>query len=427
MKNKILLLILSILLVSTSLQAKWWIFGGGEEEVGFDYLYINSLSFDDISKEAILSKDQLDKGFIHVRGKARSGKNAIGAVSVSLDGAKTWQKASFEKDGGFDYSFTPDTTQSYDIYVKVIDTTGKANEVEDSHVMISFNDVDAQSAILEVLTKLKNYYQDEDDLGFMQYVSEAFEGDNMTLDRALRKDFSALDNIMIDFSLNGVAYSNNRYYASVYFNRSVNDAVSGKSYTDRGITEFSFDIGAKGAMLLSMKNPLIFGLTYAGDVASGTTASVQNSSNFLTINDSGAVSQATIAEIDSGNDDDYATSGSFSLQFGSMGADPSDGFNFSDDQKTTLIAASEVYKEGNILFPNAGVELYDYGADISINGITVPDNGYQNSSVDIGTQGNTIAVKLPNNTYAVLKVTNIVGSIVYFDYKYNPNGSKTFK
>lgn len=429
MKTKILLVILSLLLSLTSLQAKWWIFGGGEEEVGFDYLYVNALSFDDIAGSAVLPTSQLDKGALHVRGKARSGKGQIGAISVSLDGGKTWQKASFEKDGGFDFSFEPDTTQSYDIYVKVIDTTGKANEIEDSHVKISFSDLDVQATIEETLGNLKNYYEQEDDANFMRYVSNAFEGDIMTLERALRKDFSALENITIDFSITGVAFSNNRYYASVYFNRSVNVSADGTSYSDRGVTEFSFDIGEKGAMLLTMKNPLIFGLTYATDIASGTTASAQNSSNFITINDSGSVTQSSLADIESGSDaSDYMTSGSFFLLFScAPPCDAADGFNFSNDVKTTSILQSEVYKETNILVPNAGVALYDYAADISISGITVPDVGYSTFTfADIATVGNVIAVKLPNNTYAVLKVTNIAGGTVYFDYKYNPNGSRTF-
>lgn len=134
MKTKLLTLItLLLLILAPSLQAKWWIFGGGEEEVGFDYININALSFDDVNKEAVMLKGSLDKGYLHVRGKAHSGQNPIGAITVSLDGAKTWQKAKFEKDGGFDFTFEPDLAQTYDIYVKVIDTAGKSNEIEDAH------------------------------------------------------------------------------------------------------------------------------------------------------------------------------------------------------------------------------------------------------------------------------------------------------
>ena len=75
MKTKLLTLITFLFLIVTpSLHAKWWIFGGGEEEVGFDYINLNALSFDDVNKEAVLLKESLDKGYLHVRGKARTGK-----------------------------------------------------------------------------------------------------------------------------------------------------------------------------------------------------------------------------------------------------------------------------------------------------------------------------------------------------------------
>jgi len=429
MKTKLLTLItFFFLIVTPSLYAKWWIFGGGEEEVGFDYINLNALSFDDVNKEAVLLKESLDKGYLHVRGKAHTGQNPVGAITVSLDGAKTWQKAKFEKDGGFDFSFEPDLSQTYDIYVKVIDTAGKSNEIEDAHVKVSFSDLDFYALIGETLSKLKTYYEQEDDINFMQYVSRDFEGDDMTLERALRKDFSALENIRLDFTLNNVAMSGNKYYASISFNRSViaYDGTSHSNFSDRGVTEFTFAVGEKGAMLLSMKNPLIFGLTYAADVASGTTSSAQNNQRFLSLNESGKIIPLTTEELstnDSSND--YMTSGNFNLQISCFPpCTNADGFNFSNDEKTTLITESEVYKESNLLWGNAGAQVLNLGT-VSFTGITVPNVGYSNNG-SIVTVGEILAVKLANNTYALLRISNIAGGIVYFDYKYNPNGSLTF-
>jgi len=434
MKTKLLTLITFLFLIMTpSLYAKWWIFGGGEEEVGFDYINLNALSFDDVNKEAVLLKESLDKGYLHVRGKAHTGQNPVGAITVSLDGAKTWQKAKFEKDGGFDFSFQPDLTQTYDIYVKVIDTAGKANEIEDAHVKVSFSDVDFYALIGETLHKLKTYYEQEDDVNFMQYVSRDFEGDDMTLERALRKDFSALENIRLDFTLNNVAMSGSKYYASISFNRSVMASSTGTSYSDRGVTEFSFAVGEKGAMLLSMKNPLIFGLTYAADIASGTTASAQNAQSYLSLTDSGTVSQRSLADI--ANDDgsnDFMTSGTFFLEVDCVPpCNTADGFNFTNDEKTTLISESEFYKEGGLLFVNAGTGLQNLG-NVSLSGLTVPSAGYSLfGGTACTTIGDVIAVKLSNNTYGVVKVTNAIDLgggdwRVYFDYKYNPGGSLTF-
>ena len=426
MKTKLLTLITVLLLISApSLEAKWWIFGGGEEEVGFDYININALSFDDVNKEAILLKESLDKGYLHVRGKAHSGQNPVGAITVSLDGAKTWQKAKFEKDGGFDFAFEPDLTQTYDIYVKVIDTAGKSNEIEDAHVKVSFSDMDFYALIGETLNKLKTYYEQEDDVNFMRYVSRDFEGDDMTLERALRKDFSALEDIRLDFTLNNVAMSGNKYYASISFNRSVMSSSTGTSYSDRGVTEFTFSVGEKGAMLLSMKNPLIFGLTYAADIASGTTSSAQNSQTYLSVSDSGSVSQRSLAAIASDDgSNDYMTSGLFVLNFSF------DGFNFSNNEKTTVLIESEVYKEssgGSLLWGNSGVKVKGLGGSFGFNGVTLPDDIIDNNvQIDTMNVGDIIGIKLPNNTYAILRIASIAGSTFSFDYKYNSNGSKTF-
>lgn len=286
--------------------------------------------------------------------------------------------------------------------------------------------MDFYALIGETLNKLKTYYEQENDIHFMHYVSRDFEGDDMTLERALRKDFSALENIRIDFTLNNVAFSGNKYYASISFNRSVMASSTGTSYSDRGVTEFTFAIGEKGAMLLSMKNPLIFGLTYAADIASGTTSSAQNSQLYLSISDSGSVSQRTLASIASDDgSNDFMTSGNFYLENSCVPpCNNADGFNFSNDEKTTLITNSEVYKEMNLLWGNAGAQVLNLGP-VSFTGITVPDIGYGNNA-SIATIDDIIAVKLVNNTYAILKITNSVPPRIYFDYKYNSNGSKTF-
>ncbi|MBN2964962.1 hypothetical protein JWV37_09240 [Sulfurospirillum sp. T05] len=432
MQKKLILVLLSLLFAS-SLHAKWWIFGGGEEEVGFDYLYANTLSFDDAGQEAIMMRESLDNGYLHVRGKARTGKNPVGDVSVSLDGGKTWNKARFEKDGGFNFSFEPDLAQTYHIVAKVIDTTGKANTLEDAQIRLSFSDLDAYGMIQETLTQLKTFYEQENDTGFMQYVDRNFEGDEMTLERALRKDFSALDNIQIDFSISSVAFSNNRYYASILFNRSVLATSDGTLYQDRGVTEFSFSVGEKGAMLLSMKNPLIFGLSYAADVASGTTANAQNNENFLVVNDSGGVSQTSLANLEEGGGDDYMTSGSFTLN-------NNQGFDFTDDSVTPIDHMNLASYTGHIgLFEGnrfetlGGAAAKEYGS-VSIDGLTVDEAGYNEfwvGDLDTLNSDDVLAIKLPNNTYALLKITTIVNLgggnyTISLDYKYNPNGSRYF-
>ena len=282
--------------------------------------------------------------------------------------------------------------------------------------------------IQKTLDSLKNAYQDKNDNLFMQYVSSSFEGDDVTLERALRKDFSALDEIRIDFTLSSASFSENRYFASVFFNRHVTTA-DGTPFDDSGVTEFTFVVGEKGAMLLSMKNPLIFGLTYAGDISSGTVASSQNSDEFLTISNDGTVEEKSIEEIISGSsDDDYATSGSFTLDSTNASIN---GFNFTNDGVSAEVSSDfHIKKEfGSILlFPNLSkikTTLFS-----TLDGITVPDTGYDSSCFSgcpsVYNSGEVFAMKLGNNTYAVVQIVSQVGDTVNFKYKYNPGGSRTF-
>ena len=428
MKKLFILFISLICLTSTTLEAKWWIFGGGEDEVGFDYLYVGNLSFDDVDTKAVLLTSSLKDGTLHVRGKARVGTTSkIGAIKISLDGAKTWKKAKFEKDGGFDFAFEPDLKKSYDIYAKVIDTSGKSNEIVDSHVIISFSDLDVSETIQKTLESLKNAYQDKNDNLFMQNVSSSFEGDDVTLERALRKDFSALDEIRIDFTLSSVSFSDSRYFASVSFNRHVITA-DGTAFDDSGVTEFTFSVGEKGAMLLSMKNPLIFGLSYAEDITSGTVASAQNGDTFLTISDDGTVKTKPIEDIISGSDSDYATSGSFTLD---TSVANQVGFNFINDERTTKSSSDfniETEFGSILLFPE--LSKIKTTAFTSLSGITVPEAGYDSSCFSgcpsVYNIGEVFAMKLNNNTYAVVQIVSNAGTKVTFSYKYNPGGSRDF-
>ncbi|MBD3842523.1 MAG: hypothetical protein IE909_11695, partial [Campylobacterales bacterium] len=214
---------------------------------------------------------------------------------------------------------------------------------------------------------------------------------------------------------------------SVYFNRSVDDATTGTSYSDRGVTEFSFDIGEKGAMLLSMKNPLIFGLTYATDIASGTTASAQNSANFITINNNGSVGQSTLADTESGNDaNDYMSTGSITLLNNTP--PPTQGFNFFDEAVTTTLAQIQIYKEDNLIWGENGTQVLCLNATGEFNNLTVPTFGYGNSTAAPcnNNPNDVIAVALPNGTYAVIKISSTMGGSANIDYKYNPSGSRTF-
>jgi hypothetical protein len=138
-----------------------------------------------------------------------------------------------------------------------------------------------KAAVIEALNKLTAAYMAENPAAFMELVSEDFAGDFTILDRAIRKDFTLFDNIDLRFTLTGMATgAKGSVVVTITYNRFLFGTKSGQSYRDRGMTEFSFVPEGAGLKVKAMKYPLIFGLSDAGNVATGI---IQGSSDEMTI------------------------------------------------------------------------------------------------------------------------------------------------
>lgn len=268
---KILAFVAALMMLVVSAEAKWWIFGKSDEKVGLDYLYLNNVAFDEKDTSITLYKDSLPEGNLIIRGKALAGKSQAGAVQVSLDGKETWDKAKISSDGAFEYVFKPDVDAKYDLYIKAIDTTGKSNDVDATHKIISISGESMTASVKQVLEAMVEAYKNEDARKFMSYISQNFAGDDVVLERAIRKDFTAFDNIDLRFTISTTATgSGGSVYVSLLYNRMLISTKTGDTFSDKGTTEFVFRAEKDGLKCFSMKNPLIFGLSDAGNVATGT-------------------------------------------------------------------------------------------------------------------------------------------------------------
>lgn len=289
LKKMVFFTLLLSCLASTNALAKWWIFGQSEENVATRYLYLNDISFSELDQQVTLYQDMLPAGRVVLRGKAQAGKTSIGKVEVSLDNKETWQKADKSDDGSFEFSFIPEQNRTYQLYVKILDTAGKSNEVDETYREVTVSSSNIDMVIRQVLDAMIRAYQDEDPRGFMTYVADDFAGDYAILDRAIRKDFTAFDGLNLNYTLNNVASgSQGKVFVVISFNRQVTSARSGETLTDRGLTEFVFSLNAGSAKVVAMKNPLIFGLSEAEEVATGDVNSNENIDN-LEIDSSGNI------------------------------------------------------------------------------------------------------------------------------------------
>ena len=438
-------IVLSLLLMaalSSAADAKWWIFGQTEDEISIRYLYLNKVAFDESTTKISLYRDTLQEGMIHIRGKANVKSGKIADVRITLDEKKTWQKADLSSDGAFSFAFTPEMEKTYVIYVEITDTRGKTNDVEATRKEVSLSEENITGAVRAVLDGMLAAYMDENPQAFMAFVSRNFAGDDMILDRAIRLDFSAFDNINIRYNLNTVATdAKGMIYVSLTYNRMVISAKSGESFTDRGTTEFVFEAGSQNPLVFSMKNPLIFGLSLAAEVATGTVIDPGNPP-VVVVDDRGNVGVLPLSEVlDGGSADNDAVESGNSISLIAP-FQPPIGFTFADGDVAEVSGDFVITGGGEAPdfgygFLQNGALIQDMGM-VSLNDVTeAPASGYSNGTFGGGLEaielyeGHTYAFQMSGPRYGLLYVRSVTYTVgvdvrMTLDYKYRADGLRSF-
>lgn len=435
----ITMLVIMLILSSAGAEAKWWIFGQSEDDVNIQYLFLNKASFDETGSKITLYREMLPDGKITITGKAEVGKGKVGGARISLDNKETWNDANLSEGGAFEYSFRPELGKKYVIYIEVSDTTGKTNDIKATYREVTVSDRNVMSIVKEALDSLIDAYQRHDAKTFMSLVSEDFAGDMTNLDRAIRKDFSSFDNISLRYTLNNVSSDSRGISVSLSFSRNLISTKSGQSLKDKGITEFVFKLGEKGAKVFSMKNPLIFGITDASNVATGTVKPitpdpiivVDNKGNAKTVspdvfekivNNDGDVPSATVEK---GGRTLIAT------------GHPPVGFSFVDGQVIAAAGDFMITGGGHSFaygFLGAGVAVVDLGSVVIGTVTEAPATGYASGTGLNFVEGRTYAFKLANGKYGLMEVKSATEDwsgagltiTMRFDYKYQPSGVRQF-
>ncbi|WP_432823938.1 hypothetical protein [Trichloromonas sp.] len=477
----LVLLVGSVLLLPASAQAKWWIFGQSNDEVELSYLYLNSLPYEESGPTLTLYKDLLPKGEVLVRGKTRVKRGKIGQIQVSIDDRQSWQEARFSETGAFEFRFRPEVGQPYILYVEVSDTAGKVNDVDATRKELIISDGRGYQVVIDALNELVEAYRAEDPARFMTRISPDFAGDATLLDRAIRRDFSAFDNIDLRFTLNNLAPDpRGRVFVSLTYSRFVISSRTGQSFSDKGVTEFVFDLGATGPAVYAMKNPLIFGLSDAANIATGTVAQsggepvllvdsrgymavvpftlftqlVEEDGLVITPNADGSSTVATddLTVVVTAQGSVLATSGGGgSVESGSnilirSEMHPPTGFDFVSGEATEppnvafVITGGDEGRSTAYGFMEAGNTFLDLG-NIAIGSVSeAPEFGYTGGLGYDFFPGHTYAFKLSNGHYALMEVKSVDFSyppgwpavtgypsiLMRIDYKYQPDGSRNF-
>jgi len=293
--KKLLILAAALLITAGAADAKWWIFGKSKADVGLKYLFINKVSADETGPKIKLFRETLGAdGLVRITGRTAGGQT--GAVRISLDDKATWSDVKFSENGSFEYSFKPEPGKTYAMLIEVTDTAGKTNSPADTRKELTLSEENIQAKVKETLDGLFDAYGKENLPKFMSYVGENFAADKDILERAVKRDFDALSSINLRYTLNNVAAgAQGRVFVSVTFNRMVVVNKTGATNTDTGSTEFVFDSKEGKLSLFSMKQPLMFGLSDAENVATGEVAG--NTSANLVIDESGSLGGGTLLTI----------------------------------------------------------------------------------------------------------------------------------
>lgn len=399
--KKLLLILTAVLSLSAAADAKWWIFGKSADDVGLKYLYVNQVSSEEAGPKIKIFKETLGTdGLVKISGKASTGKSAVGAVRISLDDKATWQDAKFADNGTFEYAFKPEQGKTYTLLVEVTDTAGKTNKVDETRREITLSDENIRAKAQETLDAMFDAYNKENLSKFMGYVGDDFAGDKAILERAVKRDFDALSSINLHYTLNNISSgAQGRVFVSVTYNRMVFVNKTGATSTDTGSTEFVFDSNEGKLTLFSMKQPLMFGLSDADNVATGTV--LGNPGSPLVLNDSGNLGGKTASIRSTG---------------------PTQSFSFLDSTVYDEAALTPVNGDFAINFHfelKAGVGFQDLGV-MSLSAVTNPPaSGYVAFGFGITpTTGHCYAFSLPGGRYGVIELITITGTAHPFTYTF---------
>lgn len=448
---KLFTVILLCLMLTSKAEAKWWIFGQANEEVSISYLYVNDIPYEESGPKLTVYRDMLAGGEVVLRGKARISKGKIGGASVSLDNRETWKEAQSSTDGAFEYRFRPETGKTYVMYVEVVDTAGKSNDIESTRKELTISEGSFQNQVREALNAMIAAYRAEDPAAFMRYVSEDFAADPAILDRAIRRDFALFDNIDLRYTLNNVASGSGGLFASISFNRQITSSRDGKTYRDKGTTEFVFRLTDQGPKVFSMKFPLIFGLSDSEEIATGTVNAISNEPTIV-ISSSGNIEIIPFNEAVNGITADATIESGFNIVIastigGGQFQQPPQGFDFVTGQVSDvsgsvafIITGGDEVQQAAYGFLQNGASINDLGS-VSLSSVSqAPESGYDSNSTQgyNFVPGHTYAFLLSNGKYALMNVKSVIMSYpptgitgyptttMRIDYKYQPNGSRNF-
>ncbi|EAU54951.1 hypothetical protein [Mariprofundus ferrooxydans] len=419
---KTLILLLILFLPYANAHAAWWEFGRESSEPYFTSLQFNSLDSARLDEGMVLSPEDLQNGSIVVRGQAQVGRGNIGLVEISIDEGKTWEAAKLDDRGMFTWEFRPEIGHDYLFQIRAVSTTGVSTGAEENDFHLLVLSVNGTTEAKETFRKMLNAYMHKDRSGFMDLVSNSFEGNISALEDALTDDFRWLDSIAIQANITRVVSNHGVYELYFTYNRQVRSMRSGQFLKDSAASVVGFRRSVKGMKLVRMSAPLLFGVSDTANIATYVTGQAVGQ-NVLTLD-------PTTGNASLGSQGETASATSTSgTQFLAL----NQSYNFDTDSVANEgpgpAVQGDVKPEVGVVFTRNGVGSQRIPCPISSTS-SAPAGGYIGQPYLLNAQaGSCFALEmLPGPRYALVEVVsyNAATGDMTFRYKYQPSGGRNF-
>lgn len=127
---------------------------------------------------------------------------------------------------------------------------------------VKSSNLEIRKAVRETLDGMVDAYTSKNARRFMSYVTDDYAGDDTSLDRKIRRDFSRFADMDIRYTLDNVTTDsrNENVSVSVTFTRSYTEIKTTKRINKTASTTFIFRLANGQPKLAAMRQPFMFGV-----------------------------------------------------------------------------------------------------------------------------------------------------------------------
>ena len=411
MKKIILSIFVAVLFMSflgiNSADAKWWVFGKAEDVPEISSLFVGGIEVMSLHAELLsLDSSNLETGMVVIKGFGSKAEAPLAVVKISLDDGQTWEDVPIEHEA-FMYQFEPEEDKEYKPRFKIMDTAGAQSDPGDvPRFVLVYKNVDVQQVAEETLRAMIDAYTSKSLSRFSRYIADSFRGDIFALEEAVESDFRRYNSINMDIAVQQVMRSKNEIRVDFEFDWFATKASDGSIVNPaRERTNYIFRQEEGGYRLLAMADPVIFGISEASEINTGSPGSETDASS-ATFGGEDAISPSspslTVQTVTLQNQK------SIDFSTGTVGED------FEGDMYYDAINTEMRMNFAAVIDEEGTGALEDYTSAATEPGETALDP----------TAGTVYIVKDNAGNYALMEVTSFAS--LHIRYKYQTDGTKSF-